>query len=127
MPEATSNHSRDSGPLYVFDHVLMAVGLVSPGITRDEIIRVEAFWSFDGSDYCAGGFVLCLRDGRRAYLDAWIEVADDGGARPIKVDIEFTELSARQKYPQFPSASDPIGGWQGEVDPLNDFLRSRAT
>ena len=127
MPEAISVHSRDSGPLYVLDHVLMALGPASPGITRDDVVRVEAFWCFDGSDYCSGRFVLCLSDGRRAYFDAWIEVADDDGAQPVKVDIEFTELSAKQKYPQFPSASDPIGGWQGKVDFLNDFLCRRAT
>ena len=122
MPEATSSDGRSSGPLYVLDRALGALARCVPAIRRHDVARVEAFWSFDGSDYCSGGFVLGFGDGRRGYLDAWIEAPDEEGARPEKVDIEFTELLPGQSYPRFPSASDPVGGWHHDVGPLNDFL-----
>lgn len=126
MPEATSIDRRGGGPLYVLHHALVALGRATATAKPADVVNVEAFWCFDGSDYCSGGFVLWLSDRRRVYLDAWIELAnEDEASSPTKVDIEIAELPADQQYPQFPSASDPIGGWRDDVELLNDFLRGR--
>lgn len=115
-------------PIYtcrVFHQALDALDLRDLGAQRYEISGVEAFWSVVGDDPEAAGFVLRLRDGRRAYLDVRIELqSDDVG--PLKIDIEFDELPAEQKYPRFPSVSDPIGGWRHDVGPLNKLLRRLA-
>jgi hypothetical protein len=122
MPESTSTDRRNTGPLFVLRHGLRALD-ASAAERRADIERVEAFWSFEGQDHCSGGFVLNLNGGHRAYLDVWVELAEDERVDPVKIDIEFTALPADQKYPRFPSTSDPVGGWHHDVDFLNDCLR----
>ena len=124
MPESTSSDKqRDIRPLFLLREALRALDVTPREARARDIERVEAFWSFEGSDYCSGGFVLGLIDGRRAYLDVWIELAEDEGAKPAKVDIEFTVLPENQTYPRFPSTSDPPGGWRHDVGLLNGSVR----
>ena len=124
MPRTISiDELRDVRPLFLLHQALHALGATPRDTRPGDVERIEAFWSFEGSDQCSGGFVLGLVDGRRAYLDVWVELAEDEGADPAKVDIEFTALPENQKYPRFPSTSDPPGGWRHDVDMLNDSLR----
>lgn len=124
MPESTSSDKhRDIRPLFLLRQALRALGASARDVRPGDIERIEAFWSFDASDHCTGGFVLGLIDGRRAYLDVWVELAEDEGADPAKVDIEFAVLPENQEYPRFPSTSDPPGGWRHDVDSLNASLR----
>lgn len=54
-----------------------------------DIVAVEAFWRYSGPEYCwAGGFLLRLRDGRRAYLAT--ECAPGGdweGTGSLKIEM----------------------------------------
>ena len=52
-----------------------------------------------------------------------IEQVNDG-RRPPKVSIEIEELPTGQKWPEFPTKLEPIGGWIEDVANMNDFLFS---
>jgi len=99
MPESSSTDRRNTGPLFVLRHGLRAL------------------------DASAAERRAACRGLHRAYLDVWVELAEDERVDPVKIDIEFTALPADQKYPRFPSTSDPVGGWHHDVDFLNDCLR----
>lgn len=122
MPYSPPNGPHEGGGLYELNQALDALGRAAFDAKPADVVEVEAFWQGGQWDSRAGGFVLRLQDGRRAYLDVWIEDSGDG-KMPAKVDIEFAPLAAGQAYPRFPSAADPIGGWSKEVAPLNAFLR----
>ncbi len=122
MPESPSFGSHDSS-LHALGEALDALDRGNLGVRPRDIACVEAFWSYEEWDVASGGFVLRLHDGRRAYLDVWVEGAEDDSRPPCKVDVELQELPAGQKYPHFPSTADPIGGWRDDVEPLNALLR----
>jgi hypothetical protein len=123
MPRSTSIDQREEGVLHTLRHGLDALGRMDLSIPTADVAAVETFWSADGMDFAAAGFVLKLRDGHRAYLDVWIETPQADDSAPVKVDVDFVPLSADQSHPRFPSRADPIGGWHDDVAPLNDFLQ----
>jgi hypothetical protein len=126
MPKSASIDPREAGPVYALHRGLEALGRSGRGIQTGDVAGVEAFWSADAMDVASCGFVLRLQDGRRLYLDVWVEPATDpegeDTARPPKVDIEVVPLAVGQRYPHFPSPADPVGGWREDVATLNDFL-----
>ena len=63
----------------------------------------------------SAGFVLRLRDGRRAYLDFqhWHAFEQD---EDFRIEIEFLDGAA---LPTFASPEEPIGGWSDETSHLN--------
>jgi hypothetical protein len=121
MPDRPAIGMNESGGLYELNEALHVLGRSTSGARPADIAQVEAFWCAVGMDFSSGGYVLRLHDGRRAYLDVWIERERDEGTPP-KVEIELDALAAGQRYPHFPSAADPVGGWRDDVQPLNDFL-----
>jgi len=123
MPESPLIGSLDSDALAAFDEALRILGHADWDLSPCDIALVEAFWAANSFDVAAAGFVLRLRDGRRAYLDVWIEQAREEDAPPAKVEIELEMLAAGQRYPHFPSDADPVGGWQDDIEPLNALLR----
>ena len=124
MPKTISNDElRDVRPLFLLHQALRALDATPRDARAEDVERIEAFWAVEAPDQCSGGFVLGLIDGRRAYLDVWVELTEDEGADPAEVDIEFTVLPESQKYPRFPSTSDPPGGWRHDVDLLSDSVR----
>jgi len=123
MPESPLIGSLDSDALAAFDEALRILGHADWDLSPCDIALVEAFWAANSFDVAAAGFVLRLRDGRRAYLDVWIEQAREEDAPPAKVEIELETLAAGQRYPHFPSDADPVGGWQDDIEPLNALLR----
>jgi hypothetical protein len=123
MPESPLIGSLDSDALAAFDEALRILGHADWDLSPCDIALVEAFWAANSFDVAAAGFVLRLRDGRRAYLDVWIEQAREEDAPPAKVEIELEMLPAGQRYPHFPSDADPVGGWQDDIEPLNALLR----
>lgn len=122
MPFSPVSNPRHSSAVHALDEALHVLAGGTLGTEPDDIATVEAFWSSDGMDSLAAGFVVRLQDGQRAYLDVWIEPVGEDGSVPAKVDVELTVLPAGQRYPNFPSAADPIGGWCDDVAPLNAFL-----
>lgn len=123
MPRSRSKEAPASDALYVFNEALRALDRSDLGTKPKDIAHAEAFWCAAGDDSYAAGFVLQLCDGRRAYVDVWIEHEAGGAPDALKVDIEFEGLPTGQKYPRFPSASDPIGGWRHDIGPLNARVR----
>lgn len=123
MPDSTSIDQREEGVLQTLRQGLDALGRANPAVRAADVAAVETFWSADGMDFASAGFVLELRDGRRVYLDVWIETPGKDDSTPAKVDVDIVPLSADQHHPHFPSRADPIGGWRHDVAPLNDFLR----
>src|SRR5690242_21761848 len=55
--------------VYELGHALYLLDAEHHGFTRSDIERVECFWTFGDMDTSSAGFLLRLRDGRRAYLD----------------------------------------------------------
>jgi hypothetical protein len=113
----------ESAAICELNEALHALYCADLGAKPIDIAHIEAFWHCADWDFSSAGFVLLLHNGRRAYLDIWVEQVGDDGKTPPKVDIEFAHLPAGQKYPNFPSPSDPIGGWIDDVQTLNIFLR----
>jgi bacillopeptidase F (M6 metalloprotease family) len=64
----------------------------------------------------SAGFVLRLRNGRRAYLDFqhWHAFEQD---EDFRIEIEF--LEGKATLPTFPSPEEPFGGWSDETSHLN--------
>ena len=122
MPEVTATGTDERGPLHAIHHALRALPRKGAAIRPRDIEAIEAYWFTDGPYSCSGGFILRLLNGSRAYLDVWIEPADYDEPNPAKVDIDLTKLVEGQRYPRFPSTSDPIGGWRHNTEALNDFL-----
>ena len=55
--------------IYELGHVLYMLDRDSHGFARGDIARVERYWSFGDFHSSAAGFVLKLKDGRRAYAE----------------------------------------------------------
>ena len=55
--------------LYELGHVLYALEGGSQGVERGDVVSVERFWTFGDMHSSTAGFVLCLKDGRRSYVD----------------------------------------------------------
>jgi len=85
------------------------------GFSASDIERVERFWTFSELHTSSAGFVLRLRDGRRAYLDFqhWHAFEQD---EDFRIEVEFLAGTA---LPAFASADEPIGGWSDETSHLN--------
>jgi len=122
MPDSTSIDPRE-GVVHTLRQGLDALDRADLPIRAADVAAVETFWSADGMDFTSGGFVLSLRDGRRVYLDVWIETPGKDDSAPAEVDVDLEPLACGQRHPRFPSRADPIGGWHADVAPLNDFLQ----
>ena len=103
--------------IYEFGHVLYALDTDAHGFARGQIERVECFWSFSDMHSSAAGFVLLLRDGRRAYVDFlhWhgFEQEED-----FRIEVEL--LADGQARPAL--ASPPSGHWSSDTAHLNRML-----
>ena len=86
------------------------------GFSASDIERVERFWTFSELHTSSAGFVLRLRDGRRAYLDFqhWHAFEQD---EDFRIEIEF--LDGEATLPAFASPDEPLGGWSNETFHLN--------
>lgn len=105
--------------VYELGHVLHVLDAEFHGFSRDDIARVESFWTFGDLHHSAAGFVLSLRDRRRAYVDFrhWhaFEQEED-----FRIEVEF--LGADQTYPELSSPDEPLGGWSSETRHLGKLL-----
>jgi hypothetical protein len=74
--------------------------------TARDIAAVEAFWRYSGAEYCwAGGFLLRLRDGRRAYLAT--ECGPDGdweSTGSVKIEMLAKDMAFHNVTPLQPMA-----------------------
>ncbi len=105
--------------IYELGHVLHVLDAELHGFSRGDIERVECFWTFGDLHQSTAGFVLALRDGRRAYVDFlhWhaFEQEED-----FRIEVEF--LPSDQPYPTLGSPQEPLGGWSSNTAPFNKLL-----
>jgi hypothetical protein len=103
--------------VYELGHVLYALDTDAHGFAREQIERVECFWSFSDMHSSSAGFVLLLRDGRLAYVDFlhWhgFEQEED-----FRIEVEL--LADGQARPAL--VSPPAGGWSSDTPHLNRML-----
>lgn len=110
--------------VYELGHALHVLDGEVHGFSRSDIERVERFWTFGDLHTSSAGFVLRLRDGRRAYLDFqhWHAFEQD---EDFRIDIEF--LDGETALPIFTSPEEPLGGWSGETSHLDKVFSSQPT
>jgi hypothetical protein len=107
--------------LYELGHVLDVLDADLHGFVRGDIERVESFWTFGDLHESAAGFVLVLRDGRRAYVDFlhWhaFEQNED-----FRIETEF--LPGDQPHPAVSSPLLPPPEWSSDTGHLGKLLAS---
>ena len=105
--------------LYELGHVLYALDADAHGFVRDDIERIECFWTFSDMHASSAGFVMTLRNGRRVYVDLqhWhaFEQNED-----FRIEAEF--LANGQVRPDLEASCRPPGGWSSDVAHLNRML-----
>jgi hypothetical protein len=108
--------------IYELGHVLYALDAESHGFGRGDIERVECFWTFDDLHSSEAGFVLRLRDQRRAYIEllhthAFEQVED------LRIDVAFLSDA------DLPAISSPQAAaceWSHDTQHLDRVLASGA-
>ena len=107
----------------VFEFVQTLVGLdtLNHGLTHQDIVRVEAAWGYiDGDFYWMGGFVVSLRDGRRAYLEGFCDSDELAVGATVRVQILPRDAPLE-------SVARLVGGrtspWESAPERLNEYLR----
>ena len=110
--------------VYELGHALHVLDVEIHGFSRSDIEHVERFWTFGDLHTSSAGFVLRLRDGRRAYLDFqhWHAFEQD---EDFRIEIEF--LDGERALPVFESPEQPFGGWSSETSHLNKVFAGEPT
>ncbi len=118
-----------------FSEALMQLDPIRCGFGMDEISAVEASWRFDDVGfYWNGGFVVRLRDGRRAYIEgSRTPVYDECEPEPETYTLHWefdVWLIADEPYhsltPLQPGGAPPVP-WQETPPRLNEFLKLLAS
>lgn len=110
---------------YELGHALEVIDVESHGFAPADIQKVERFWAYGDMHDSAAGFVLCLRDGRRACGEFlhWHGFEQD---EDFRIDVEMLEGNEVPSYPLRepidPSAPWPPGGWSEETAHLDRLL-----
>jgi hypothetical protein len=99
--------------VYELGHALYALDAGLHGFARGDIERVERFWTSGDMDNSSAGFVLRLRDGRRAYIDFlhWHAFEQD---EDFRIDVAF--------LPDDQSPDPPSGDWSFDTGHLGKML-----
>ena len=99
-------------------NLVLALGHVRQaehGFAAREVAKVEAFWSMVDMDYLAGGFVVRLKDGGRAYIAYSVDDQPPGHKEGVSVG----RLGDGQRYPHL---GPKDVGWSHDAEQLNEFL-----
>jgi hypothetical protein len=110
---------------YELSHALDVLDGQSHGFGPADIVKVERYWAYCDMHDSAAGFVLRLRDGRRAYGEFlhWHGFEQD---EDFRIDVEMLEgdavPSTPLREPIDPSAPWPPGGWSDETAHLDRLL-----
>jgi len=113
---------------YELGHALDVLDGESHGFGPADIERVERYWAYGDMHDSTAGFVLRLRDGRRAYGEFvhWHGFEQD---EDFRIDVEMLEgdevPSTPLREPIDPSAPWPPGGWSDETAHLDRLLLQR--
>ena len=108
---------------YELGHVLDVLDADTHGFSRDDMERVERFWSFSEMDSSSAGFVVALRDGRYAYIDFlhWHGFEQD---EDFRITASFLASGQALPLPQGPSPWPP-SDWSDDTSDLDKLLASR--
>ena len=110
---------------YELGHALDVLDGESHGFVPADIARVERYWAYGDMHDSMAGFVLRLRDGRRAYGEFvhWHGFEQD---EDFRIDVELLAgdevPSTPLREPIDPSAPWPPGGWSDETAHLDRLL-----
>jgi hypothetical protein len=107
---------------YLTDFVETLVRLdEADGFTACDIAAVESAWGSFGEELWYGGFVVSLKDGRRAYLDAYAGERHWSGD---DVDVTVQFLRPGEAYPKLGSDHyQTLFGWDDRAsEELDEFL-----
>ena len=106
--------------VYELGHVLYALDAETNGFARGDIERVECFWHSGDMHSSAAGFVLRLRDGRRAYVDFlhWHGFEQD---EDFRIEVEFLARDRTLPSPRSP-APWPPAAWSDDASHLDKVL-----
>lgn len=114
-----ASHSAPIQGVYELGHALHVLDADTHGFHRGDVEAVECFWTYSEMDQSLAGFVLQLRDRRRAYLDFhhWhgFEQEED-----FRIEVAF--LREGQRHPAFAPSDDPPGGWSSDTGHLGKML-----
>jgi hypothetical protein len=113
----------DANSSLVFEFVQTLVGLdaMNPGLTHKDIDLVEAAWGhIDGDFYWMGGFIVSLRDGRRAYLEGFCDSDELAVGATVRVEMLPHDTPHESVARQVGSRSLP---WEMAPQRLNEYLR----
>ena len=104
--------------IYELGHVLYTLDPASHGFAREDIATVERYWSFGDLHSSAAGFVLRLKDGRRAYAElqhthAYEQVED------FRVDVVLLDAG---EPPPMPARPLEPREWSDETAHLDRVL-----
>jgi hypothetical protein len=122
---------EDNVGLNEFAQCLMHLDAQRDGFGADDVESVEAMWGYsDANFFWMGGYVVRLRDGRRAYFDGTScpEFSDDGETYELEWTFDV-RLLAEEPYhsltPLQPSERSPLT-WEEAPKRLNKFLKRLA-
>jgi hypothetical protein len=106
--------------VYELGHVLYALDAETNGFARGDIERVECFWHSGDMHSSAAGFVLRLRDGRRAYVDFlhWHGFEQD---EDFRIEVEFLARDRPLPSPRSPAPWPPVA-WSDDASHLDKVL-----
>ena len=119
--------------LVEFAEAMTQLEPVRCGFGMDEVSAVEASWRRDDADfYWCGGFVVRLRDGRRAYIEgSRTPVYDECEPAPETYTLHWewdAWLIADEPYQSLTplQARSPVS-WEEAPERLNEFLKRSAS
>ena len=100
-------------------HVLYALDGANHGFARADIAHVETYWTFSDMHSSSAGFVIGLKDGRRAYIDFqhWHAFEQD---EDFRIQVFF--LAAGEKRPALTKMQEPAGGWSTQTAHLDRMI-----
>ncbi len=109
---------------YELGHALDVLDADTHSFSRDDMEHVERFWSFSEMDSSSAGFVVALRDGRRAYIDFlhWHGFEQD---EDFRITASFLASGQAFPLPQGPSPWPP-SDWSDDTSHLDRLLASRS-
>lgn len=107
-----------SNSVYEWNIALEELRHVTSAFTRADIVHVEAHWSFYDLTSWSSGYVVGLKDGRRAYIE-YVRYLDDD-EECVRVMIEF--LEAAEPYPARSTNKDMGMDWDHDAEELTEAL-----
>jgi hypothetical protein len=105
--------------IYELGHVLYALDADTHGFARGDIDRVECYWTFGDLHSSSAGFILRLRDGRRA----WVELLHTHAfeqQEDLRIDVAY--LAADAALPVLNNPHAPVEAWSFETAHLDRML-----